>query len=88
MAKIPTPYRRGSDDTPECVLTFTRGSNNKTRATIRVYEYPNGDVCVQLEDKLGGAELWGEADDLLELAEDLAHVAADLMEKSVGSQEG
>jgi hypothetical protein len=64
MTRVATPYTRNEDDMPECVVKFVRGSNNHTRATIKVFEYPNGDMCLQLEDKLGGAELWGSRKDL------------------------
>lgn len=75
--RIPRPYVRKDEDTPNTVFTFTRGSNNNTRATIRVLEYPNGEVCIQLEDKVSGAEMWGDWDDVLQLLDELSHIAAD-----------
>lgn len=67
-------YERALDDIPVLVYQFARGPNNR-RATFRIYKYPEGPLCCQLEDEIGGAEVWLGAADLLELAEGLKDVA-------------
>lgn len=58
MAKKAKQESVRADDAPKLAYKVVRGSNNSTRATLSVYEYPNGDVCLQLEDKRGGGEMW------------------------------
>ena len=70
MARLPTAYDR-EDEVPTEILKFTRGSNNSRRATVRIQEYLNGELCLQLEDRIGGGEMWLDEDDFTELVTDL-----------------
>jgi hypothetical protein len=50
--------RRDPDEAPVMMFRFTNGSNNGTRATVRVYRYQNGQICLQIEDMSSGGEIW------------------------------
>lgn len=74
-AKKPKPEKVRTDDMPVLVHKVVRGSNNSTRATLSAYEYPNGDVCLQLEDKKGGAEMWTHWHDLCFIFDEFLEIA-------------
>ena len=86
MVRVPTPYEK-SDDSPVVALKFTRGSNNSRRATLQVLVYPSGEVCVQVEDRVGGGEQWLDADALMTLGQEMCRVAADMMAREGGEDE-
>lgn len=75
MAKVPTPYKRGVEDVPVLLCKFTTGSNNATRATVRLYKYADGTFCLQIEDRLGGAEMWLRLEQFQSLMEILEVIA-------------
>lgn len=84
MGKVPRPYEHSLDDVPKTLLKFVRGSNNSTRATVRVMRYPDGQLCVQLEDQISGGEMWVDADDLFDLGHVLVELAESIMEHGEG----
>lgn len=47
-----------NNEPPKTLFEFKRGSNNNTRATFRLLQYPHTVVCMQLEDLESGGEMW------------------------------
>ena len=83
--RVPEPYEH-SDDAPVTIIKFVRGSNNSTKATVRLLHYRGdvrrlpGNLCLQLEDREGGGEIWLDADDLADLATDLTDALVEVLE--------
>lgn len=80
MARVPTPYDR-DDEVPGEIFSIKRGSNNSRRATLRIHEYASGELCLQVEDRVGGGEIWLNEDDFIDLVEGLTGVLDALVER-------
>jgi hypothetical protein len=80
MARVPTPYDR-DDEVPGEIFSIKRGSNNSRRATLRIHEYVSGELCLQVEDRVGGGEIWLNEDDFIDLVEGLTETLDALVER-------
>lgn len=83
MARVPTPYDR-DDEVPAEIYSIKRGSNNSRRATLRIQEYVDGELCLQVEDRIGGGEIWLSEDDFVDLVEGLTDALSGLLERRHG----